>query len=192
MQGLVVDPSLTGDDEVAPVEVGLELQQVEEEVGAGHRVLAQQQAGEPEPTGGTRSCGDGELSCRRVSAGDQAVDEVGQSGVEGDDLVRVGPPLGPVDSGCPSGPVSGFCTSLTMTISVVLRSGSPVRSTVWIRPSEPPSGVTGCPASSRNTAPKTGRASSSAWRRRRVRRHRSWLDCRRAVSCGIDAAEAHE
>ena len=80
--------------------MGLELQQVEEEVGAGHRVPAQQQAGEPEPTGGTRSCGDGELSCRRVSAGDQAVDEVGQSGVEGDDLVRVGPLLGPVDSGC--------------------------------------------------------------------------------------------
>ena len=54
----------------------------------------------PSPPAAPAPAATASSSCRPVSAGDQAVDEVGQSGVEADDLARVGPLLRPVDSGC--------------------------------------------------------------------------------------------
>ena len=99
LQGLVVHPAFAGDDEIAALQVGFEVEQVEEVVGAGDDAAAEEQPGEAEPAGGAGARGGGEVVGVGVSGDGQLVDQVDQTGVEGGDDRRGGALLRAVDGG---------------------------------------------------------------------------------------------
>src|SRR6476620_6229125 len=53
--GLVVHPAFAGDDEIATLQVGFEVQQVEEVVGTGDDAATEEEPGEAESAGGAGS-----------------------------------------------------------------------------------------------------------------------------------------
>ena len=92
---MVVHPAFAGDDEIAALQVGFEVQQVQEVVGAGDDAAAEQQPGEAEAAGGAGTGRAGEIGRIGVSGRGQAVDQVGQAVVEGVTSSGVAPFCGP-------------------------------------------------------------------------------------------------
>jgi hypothetical protein len=68
--------------DVAPVELCVEAEQVQEVLRAGHDPAPQEQAGEAQSAGGAGSGCRGEFLRVDVARGAEAVDEVGQAGIE--------------------------------------------------------------------------------------------------------------
>ena len=82
LQGLVVEPSFAGDDQVGVSDVAVEVQQVQEVLGAGGGGGAEQQGGEADAAGGTRARGVGAASGAREPGAGEGDDKVLEPGVE--------------------------------------------------------------------------------------------------------------
>ena len=103
VQCLVVHPAFAGDDEIAALQMGFEVQQVEEVVGAGHDAAAEEQPGEAETAGGAGSGVAANACGLRVSGQGQLVHQVEQTRIEGVTSLRGGALLWAVDGGGPVG-----------------------------------------------------------------------------------------
>ncbi len=102
-QGLLVEAAFTGNDDVAGVLAGIEVQQVQEVVGAGDLFCPEQQAGVPDSAGAAGAWTPSQPGRVGESRRRQLGDEMFEAFVEGRDLFRSGALLGTEDGRCALG-----------------------------------------------------------------------------------------
>ena len=102
-QGLFVEAAFAGDDDVAGVLAGVEVQQVQEVVGAGDLLCPEQQAGVAESAGAAGAVVLGEPGGVGASRRRQPGDEMFEALVEGGDLLGSGALLRAEDRRCAPG-----------------------------------------------------------------------------------------